>query len=234
MRLAQMDFLAVNQHSFLHAWPVAPKLIAGLILLIGIVAARSPLQVALLLGLLLVVLIGARLPLWLLTGALYPAFFSFPFALARLAFSPLQAMVVVGKAATAALLLIMLLATTPFPQLFAFIGRLLPRLVVDGLFFTYRLFFLSLLTLESLLSSLRHRGAFARGNRVWSGLATLQAVGYLVIDTIATSQRLEQNYRLRGYDTGIYTSTHDYVWRVNDGMLLALLLAVVGGVLWLG
>ncbi|HHW98177.1 MAG TPA: hypothetical protein GX738_00950 [Firmicutes bacterium] len=234
MRFAQIDTLAVKQHSFLHAWPAGPKLAAGLVLLFGIVAAKDLMQVALFLGLLLGALVLARLPLWLLSWVLYPAFFSLPFALSQLPASPAQATVVVGKAAAAALLLIMLLASTPFPLLFGMIGRLLPRLVVDALFFSYRLFFISLRSLENLLLSLRQRGAFAEGNGAWSCWSTLQAIGYLTINTIAASQRLEQNYRLRGYETGIYVGAIDFRWRGVDSLLLALLVVAVGGVLWFG
>ncbi|NLW16549.1 MAG: hypothetical protein GX033_02690 [Firmicutes bacterium] len=234
MRLAQLDSLAVKRHSFLHSWPTGPKLVATMILLAGIVAASSLRQGALLLGFLLLILFSARLPLWLFSFILYPAFFSLPFALAQLPTSPGQAIMILCKAASAALLLIILVASTPFPQLFATMARVLPRLVIDVLFFSYRLFFISLRALENLLSSLRQRGTFDRRNWGWSSWVTLQALGHLMINMIATSQRLEQNYRLRGYQAGVYYGAMDYRWRVADGLLLALLLAGVGGVLWFG
>lgn len=233
-KLAQIDHLAVSQRSFLHAWPTKPKLIATLILLAGIVIANNLRQGILLFCLLLGILFLARLPLWLFGIVFYPAFFSLPFALAKLPVSPAAATAVICKAVSAALLLTLLLASTPFPQLFGAMAKVLPRLVTDSLFFSYRLFFIILGSLERLLLSLRQRGAFARSNFGWSNWVTLHALGYLMVNTLAVSQRLDQNYRLRGYQASVYLGTSSTNWRVIDLALMATLLAVVGGVLWLG
>ncbi len=233
-RLARIDHLAVSQCSFLHALPAKPKLIATLILLAGIVATNNLRQGMMLSCLLLGLLFFSRLPLWLFGIAFYPAFFSLPFALVKLSVSPAAATAVICKAVSAALLLTLLLASTPFPQLFGAGAKLLPNLVTDALFFSYRLFFIILESLERLLLSLRQRGAFARSNFAWSNWVTLHALGYLMVNTLAVSQRLDQNYRLRGYQTSVYLGATSAAWRVADLALVAALLVVVGGVLRFG
>lgn len=232
-KLAQIDYLAISQHSFLHSWPVVPKLVAALILIIGIVAASTLQQGALFFALLVGVLLVARLPLWLFYLVLYPTFFSLPFALVHLPEEPAVAIAVVCKAVSAALSLLIVVASTPFPTLFGAMDRVLPRLVTDALFFSYRLFFIILGSLERLWLSLRQRGAFAASNRVWSCKITLHAIGYLMVNTLAVSQRLDQNYRLRGYQAGVYLNPGNGYWRVADVALVVALFVGVGGVLWL-
>lgn len=234
LRLAQIDYLAVSQRSFLHDWPIMPKLSGGLILLVGVVAANNLRQGTILLSLLAGLILLARLPYWLFSLALYPAFFSLPFALAKWPVGLAAATIVICKAVSAALLLALLIASTPFPQLFGAMAKALPSLVTDALFFAYRLFFITVESVERLLRSLRQKGAFAGGNFGWSCRVTLHAFGYLMVNTLAVSQRLDQNYRLRGYQAGIYLNTANTDWRTIDVALVAALFALVGGVLWLG
>lgn len=231
-RLAQLDYLAISQRSFLHDWPVMPKLVATFILIIGVVAASTLQQGALFFTLLVGVLFLARLPLWLFYLVMYPLIFSLPFALVHLPAAPAAALVVVCKAVSAALLLLIVVASTPFPTLFGAMDRMLPRLVTDTLFFSYRLFFIVLGSLERLWLSLRQKGAFAASNRIWSLRITLHAIGYLLVNTLTVSQRLDQNYRLRGYQAGTYLSAAGSGWRVADIALVAALFIAVGGVLW--
>lgn len=234
LKLAQVDYIAVSQRSFLHMWPTMPKLSGSMIFLVGIIAASNLRQGAVLLCLLIGLLLSARLPVWLFRLALYPAFFSIPFALAQLSTSCAAAIAVLCKAVSAALLLALLVATTPYPQLFGVMARALPPLITDALFFAYRLFFITLGSIQRLLLSLRQRGAFGRRNFVWSCRAALHALGYLMVNTLSISQRLDQNYRLRGYGAKGCLTTEKVAWRAIDGVVLVTLAVLVGGVLWLG
>ncbi|NLY53134.1 MAG: hypothetical protein GX060_00640 [Firmicutes bacterium] len=230
-KLAGIDQLATSHPSFLQKWSSRGKVVGTAVLLLGIVAATNWRQIVVFLNLLVAIVLTAKLPVWLFSLALYPAIFSLPFALSKLSVSVAEAATVVGKATTAALLLALLVASTPYPQIFGALSRVLPPVLTDALFLAYRLFFLVVGSLERLLLSLRQRGAFGKGNFCWSFRVTLHAIGYLIANTLRLSQRLEQNYRLRGYGVRIYWGAEPYVWRMLDLAMLLVLICLVGGVL---
>lgn len=233
-KLAQIDYLAVSQDSRLHAWSVLPKTIAFAAVLFGIVFSQRPRQVFLLLSILLLTLASSKLPLWLCRWALYPAFFSLPFALAKFSASPLITLLMVTKAMLAALLLLTLAASTPFPQLLSVLALFLPPLLVDTVWFTYRLFFILLGKALQMLSALRRRGAFARGNFCWSCRMVFNAWGWLLLLMLQVSQQLMQSYRLRGYDHSLPAQVECPPAGRRDWLGAMLSIALVGGVLLLG
>jgi len=63
----------------------------------------------------------------------------------------------------AALAMVLLIGTTSYPQLFAVLGRVLPRVVADALLMTYRTFFMLLEAMDHLITALRLRGGLLRG-----------------------------------------------------------------------
>ena len=111
----------------------------------------------------LLVGVGAamRLPMRLLLGlAAYPALFAALFALAAAA-DPLTGALVISKAVAAALAAVLLMLTTPYPQVFAPLQRVLPRVVGDALLMTYRSLFLLLDKFADVLVAVRIRSGLS-------------------------------------------------------------------------
>lgn len=235
MKLAQMDQLAVTGTGSLHRLSVTTKLCGSLLILVGLVLAWSPVQLVILLGLLVLLLWISGLPARLLlplTG--YPAFFSLPFALAQMGQAGWSAVLIPGKAVAAAMLLLLVLASTPYPRLLAATSRVLPPLISDAILLTYRLFFVMLGSLEQLLTSMRLRGAFSWRNLPWSMGVTLRALGLMFMQTIAAGERLYQALEMRGYQGKLLPDEQQQPINLTEGALLCLLALTIGGVLTVG
>lgn len=236
MKLAQMDQLAISGSGSLHRLPVATKLLGSLMILGGIILAWGPLQLGALLALLTILLLSSGLPgRVLLPLACYPAVFSLPFALVRVGQSWSQAVLIPGKAVAAALVLLLVIASTPYPRLLGAVSRVLPPLISDVILLTYRLFFIMLGSVEQLLTSMRLRGAFTWHNLPWSIGASFRALGLMFLETIAAGERMYQTLELRGYQ-GKLIQGDDEQLGVNlpEGAGLCLLALAILGVLTVG
>lgn len=235
MKLAQMDQLAVAGTSSLHRAAVPVKLLGCLIMLVGLLAVQAPVQLLLLILLVCSLLLFSGLPgTLLLRLACYPAVFSLPFALLKLGQSWQQAAIIPGKAVSAALVLLLVLASTPYPQLLATFSRVLPASLCDGILLIYRLFFVMIGSLEQLQVSLRLRGAFTWRNLPWSIAATLRALGLLFVQTIAAGERMQQALELRGYQGKLLVDDRRQALTPQEGGILCLLVLVVLGVISVG
>lgn len=235
MKLAQMDQLAVTGTSSLHRAAAPAKLFGCLIMLGGLLAVQAPVQLLALVVLLCSLLLLSGLPgRFLLTLACYPAVFSLPFALLRLSQSWLQAVIIPGKAVAAALVLLLVVASTPYPQLLATLSRVLPSPLGDGILLIYRLFFVMVGSLEQLQISLRLRGAFTWRNLPWSIVAALRALGLLFVQTIAAGERLQQALELRGYQGTLLAEDERQAVTMPEAGFLCLLALVVLGVVTVG
>lgn len=236
MKLAQMDQLAVSGCGSLHRLAVATKLLGSLMILGGIILAWSPLQLAALLVLLTILLLLSGLPSRvLLPLACYPAVFSLPFAFSRLAQSWSQAILIPGKAVAAALVLLLVVASTPYPKLISVVSRVLPPLISDVILLTYRLFFVMLGSVEQLLTSMRLRGAFTWRNLPWSIGASLRALGLIFLQTIAAGERLYQALELRGYQGKLIQDDEAELGvNLQEGVVLCVLALAILGVMTVG
>ena len=92
--------------------------------------------------------------------AAYPLVFSLIFALIRMQQSWILGMLVLIKALGAALNMLLLLATTPYTDLFGVFSYVLPGVIVDVFLFTYRSLFILLDKLENMVKSIGLRGGF--------------------------------------------------------------------------
>lgn len=236
MKLAQMDQLAVSGTSSLHRATTVTKLWGCAIIFAGLLTVRAPLQLFILLLLLLSLLLLSGLPGHLLLPlACYPAVFSLPFALMRLGQSWLQAILIPSRAVSAALVLLLVLASTPYPRLLAALSRVIPSPLGDGILFIYRLFFVMIGSLEQLQISLRLRGAFTSWrNMPWSIVATLRALGLLFVQTIAAGERMQQVMELRGYQGRPLVDDEPQTVTVPEGGFLCLLALLILGVVTVG
>jgi energy-coupling factor transporter transmembrane protein EcfT len=141
-----------------------------------------------------------RLP-WrpMLALALYPGVFGAIYAFAAAA-GVLTAALIILKAVTAALVAVLLMFTTPYPQVFAPVQRILPAVVGDALLMTYRSLFLLLEKFGHTLTAVRLRAGVFGANPIRSASSITRSLGGVLLYSIDLSQRTHDVMYLRGYD----------------------------------
>ena len=211
MDIAAIDQWANNGTSPLHAASALGKGLAATFVLAAVIVSWSP---YLLLSIYLVLLAGvlvSRLPFRSVAGiAAYPTIFAALFALSRLDGTWTTPAVILLKSLTAAQVMVLLIATTPYPDVFAAIGRFLPRIVADGLFITYNSVFLLLDQFDHMLTAQRLRGGMSRRRPIASGVNLARSLGMLLIHAIDLAERLYEIMRVRGYRGRIVATSR---WR---------------------
>jgi cobalt/nickel transport system permease protein len=231
--LAQIDYLASNARTPWHRASALGKLIVALAILMAAVFAPGLRLLAALYLLAWTLVLTSRLP-WRLVAAAagYPLVFSLLFIASewdgtwqtplRLGLRPL----------TSSLAAVWLVGTTPYPDLFAPLSRVLPRSTGDGLFLTYRALFALLARSERLWRAARLRGGWSGPVRRRLALAG-GGLGTLVVHGFERSNRLYSAMLLRGHSGRICGCRHYAEW-TRDDLWVALALAVVAALsVWL-
>ncbi|HSQ22445.1 MAG TPA: energy-coupling factor transporter transmembrane component T, partial [Coriobacteriia bacterium] len=136
------------------------------------------------------------------TLAAYPAFFAAVFALAS-APDLLAGIVIVLKATAAGMAAVTLVLTTPYPQIFAPVQRVVPGIVGDALLMTYRSLFILAEKSADLLRAVRLRAGISARQPIRGARATTRALGGLLLYSFDLSQREYDILRLRGYEGGL-------------------------------
>ncbi len=199
MNLGTIDTSATSGRSWLHRLSPKTKLAAFAMTLAAVVITWNLFVVAALALVLSATVVSARLNPRLAFGlAAYPAVFAIVFAVAS-APDALTGTVIVLKAAAAALAAVLVVLTTPYPQVFAPVQRVVPGIVGDALLMTYRATFLLLEKFADLLRSMRLRAGITGAHPVASARATTRALGGLLLYSFDLSQRDYDIMRLRGY-----------------------------------
>ena len=206
--LAQIDWIASSGRSPWHrASALAKLLVAALAVALALAAPRLALQVALYAAAWALAL-SSRLPLRLLLAAgSSPLLFSVLFVLLRWDGSWQAPLKLVLRPMTATMIAVWLVGTTPYPDLFAPISRVLPRSAGDGLFLTYRALFELIERMERWWRALRVRGGNRLPARQRLDLAG-QGLGTLVLHAFERSQRLYATMRLRGHSGRVCGCRH--------------------------
>lgn len=230
MDITAIDRSAVTGDTLLHRAAPASKLVAASLLLGAVVSVSDPLVAA---GLALSITGAAaavRLPLrHMLPLALYPALFALIFAFAA-APGPVTGALVVLKAVMAALVVVTLMFSTPYPQVFAPLQRVVPTVVGDALLMTYRSIFILAEKFGDLLRAVRLRSGLSSRQPIRAARATTRALGGLLLYSFDLSQREYDILRLRGYEGGLRVSPRKSVEPSADVAAIAyaaLVLAVV-------
>jgi cobalt/nickel transport system permease protein len=217
---AQIDHLASAGHSVWHrASAFAKLLLTALYVGIAVATPSWGVLVALLLTA-LVLCATARVPRRLaLAAASTPLLFAFIFVVAHIKADWDHPLMLIARPMVASLTALWLVSTTPYPDLFAPISRVLPRGVGDGLFLTYRAVFALLARVERMWSALRLRGAMQRPIRQRFPVLG-EAVGTVVLSGFDRSQRLYQAMHLRGHSGRICGCRHYLEFTRDDFWVL--------------
>lgn len=203
MDVAVVDRSAVQGRSALHRASPTSKLVAVGLVLAAVVSARDPLLVAGVALALVGIAAGLDLPLCpMLALALYPSVFAVVFAFAA-APGPVTGALFVAKAVTAALAVVTLMFTTPYPHVFAPLQRVTPTVVGDALLMTYRSLFLLGDKFADLVRAVRLRAGISARQPLRSARATVRALGGLLLYSFDLAEREYDVLRLRGYEGGL-------------------------------
>jgi cobalt/nickel transport system permease protein len=221
--LTRIDYCASAGRTPWHrASALAKLLLAALLVLLAVFAPTLRLLLVLH-ALAWTLALTSRLPARLIAAAAgYPLAFSLLFVLGRWDGTWQTPLVLVLRPLTASLTAVWLVGTTPYPDLFAPLSRLLPRSAADGLFLTYRALFHLLARTERLWRALRLRGGASGPARRRLAVAG-EGLGTLVLYGFERSQRLYATMLLRGHDGRVCGCRHYAEWARED-----VLVALVG------
>jgi len=234
--IARVDSSATRGTSSLHKAVPAAKLTAFALLLAAVVASSNVLIVTALALLLVAVAIQQRLP-WrpMLLLAAYPALFAAIYSFAAEA-GWLTAALIVAKAVCAALTAVLLMFTTPYPQVFAPVQAAVPAVIGDALLMTYRSLFLLIEKFAHTLTAIRLRAGIIGTNPFRSAATVTRALGGVLLYSIDLSQRTHDVMHLRGYDGRLAVTPQPSVSRAIDATVVlaacTLLTAAVAWRLW--
>jgi cobalt/nickel transport system permease protein len=230
--ISAIDRSGTQGTSWLHRATPRSKLVGVALVLAAAIVSWNFLVLASLAMVLLAAALSAKLDMKLtLTLSLYPAFFAAIFAFAS-APSWLGALVIVLKAVAAALAVVIVVLTTPYPQVFAPLQRIAPGIVGDALLMTYRTFFLLLERFSDVVRSIRLRSGVSRSpaRAVRLGAASL---GNVLLYSIDLAQREYDVMRLRGYSGRLEINVTSHPWRGAESLLVvAGVASLVVAVLW--
>lgn len=230
MHLAEIDRMASSGASLFHRAGVPSKLLMTLCLLVSVMVSTDVLVLGTLIAILLVLHLAARVQFKEIAHLLfYPLFFSLLFALLKFQESWASGLVVIFKATGAALATLLLLVTTPWVEVFAFLSAYLPGLLVDIFLFTYRSFFILLDQVDGLLRNIKIRGGYHSFDVVKNVKNMGAAVGLILLHSFEMSQRMYRIYLLRGYDGGIPITRRWWKLGYPDGVVIILSVLIVIG-----
>ncbi len=205
---AQIDYLASVGRSPWHRASALGKLVLASVLVLCVVFAPGWVLAAVLFGSAVALALTARLPARLvLAAAATPLLFTFLFVLANWGGDWRHSATLALRGMAASVAALWLVGTTPYPDLFAPISRVLPRTVGDSLFLTYRAVFALLARVERLWRALFLRGAITGPMKQRFGMMG-EAVGTVVLSGFDRSQRLYQTMLLRGHSGRICGCRH--------------------------
>lgn len=232
MHLAAIDYMANNGDSFLHRARPLTKVVISFLFLISLVISNHLYKAAVLLVVTIILIFLSKVNIrQILHLAAYPLVFSLIFAFIRMQQSWVLGVLVLMKALGAALNMLLLLATTPYTDLFGLLSFFLPSVIVDVFLFTYRSLFILLEKLENMVKNIRLRGGI-HPSRLFFNLKNLAgAVGVMTIHAFDMSERLYRIYSLRGYEGKIPIDNEWQPPSLADGLLFLFALIVLTGVL---
>jgi cobalt/nickel transport system permease protein len=200
MDISRIDYWATSGTSVMHKATVYSKLAAALLVVATVVVTRDLSLLVCLYALVLITVRIAGLPVHkVLAISLYPGLFAVLFAVSQARLGWTVPAVIIMKALTSASAMVLLISTTPYTEVMGVFGRVLPRVVADGLFMTYRSFFILFGFLDHFLDALRLRGGFQPHRLMKNAGNMASGVGMLFIRAYDTSQRLYDVMTIRGY-----------------------------------
>ena len=236
MDVSIIDYYANHGSSFLHRSKAIWKIVFAALVIASIILTN---EFYLLMGIyvaLVAVAVWTRLPVGkIIIIAAYPAIFALIFAIAIWNGSWLRVGVILLKALSAALTMVILIVTTPYPDIFNVIHPVLPRVIADGLFVTYRSVFILLELVDELIKGLKIRGGITRRKYITNIKNLASGLGLLLVRGFDFSEKFYGVMTVRGYGGKISSNRDNSLFSTNDAgvfIIGLLIFAVVIGTLF--
>lgn len=200
MDIGTIDYWAIGKRSFLHSASPLYKIIFVISIIVSVVITNNFVVLISIYLTLLGLVVLTRLPFFKVVWiSAYPAIFAMLFAVSSWHGDWIVPSNIVLKALDAALATVILIVTTPYPSVFSLISPFLPRVIVEGLFLTYRSLFILLGLMGNLIRALKVRGGLSPGRYVKNVTNFASGIGLLIIRGLELSERLYGVMSIRGY-----------------------------------
>lgn len=236
MDVAIIDYYANYGTSFMHKAKASWKIVFAALLIASIILSN---ELYILLGIyfaLTTIVVWTRLPVGkILTIAAYPAIFALIFAFLLWNGSWIKAGVIILKALSAALTMVLLIVTTPYPEVFSVLRPIMPRIIAEALFVTYRSVFILLELTDDLIKGLKVRGGLTRRKYIHNIKNFSSGIGLLLVRGFDFSEKFYGVMTVRGYGGKISSTRTNPLIGINDviGLVIGVLIfgLVIGTVI---
>lgn len=229
--LAQIDYRASAGRTPWHYASALSKLVLALLLVTCAIVAPSLRMLLAMHAVAWLLVLTSGLPLALVAAAAgYPLVFTLLFVLTRWDGSWLTPLMLVLRPVTASLTAAWLTGTTPYPDLFAPISRVLPRRTGDSLFLTYRALWALLDRADQMWRALQLRGGLVGPTRRRLAVAG-EGLGLMVVHGFERSRRLYATMLIRGH-TGRVCGCRHWAEPTAADLLVAAAAILIGALVW--
>jgi cobalt/nickel transport system permease protein len=209
MDVALIDYYANHGKSFLHsAAPPSKLLFTALVITSVVITEEFYLLLAIYLALVSLAVWTRLSAVKIISIAAYPAIFALLFVIATWDGSLLRAGVVMLKALTSALTMVILIVTTPYPDVFKTLKPVLPSIIHDGLYLTYRSLFVLLEMTDDLVKGLKVRGGLTKRKYIRNIANFSSGIGLVLIKGFDITEKYYGVMKVRGY-TGKIASNNN-------------------------
>jgi cobalt/nickel transport system permease protein len=230
--LAQIDYRASSGRTPWHRASALSKLLLAALVVAGAIVAPTLKVLSVVAGAALVLALASGLPLPLVAAAAgYPLVFVLVFVWTRWDGGWHTPLMLVLRPVTASLTAAWLTGTTPYPDLFAPISRVLPRRTGDGLFLTYRAVWALLDRADRMWRALRLRGGLTGPARRRLAVAG-EGLGLMVVHGFERSRRLYATMLLRGHSGRVCGCGH-WAEPTRADLLVAATAVVIAALGWI-
>lgn len=219
-----IDYYANSIKSPFQRAAVYTKIFFLLLILAAIIITNSPRDLIIIFTIIILLAVISKLPLSrLVKWALYPAFFASMFALSQIQYGLLP-LITMLKAVNAALLMILIISTTPYPNIFSLIGRV-SAVLGNVSYISYRYFFLLVDEMQTKIRTMKARGGYTGG--IFLTLRNVGSmIGQLLIHSLERSEKLYGIMLIRGFRGKMYSKV-EQKFSYFDIFLLLVSLAVL-------
>lgn len=197
--VAKIDYWAASGSGPFHRASILAKIGFLLLVLAAALSAKSFFPLAFGYGIIVLVAAAARLPWLRIMGlSLYAAVFTVLYIISLRGNATAHG-VLIAKAVTPALAVLMIIVSTPYPRIFSLLSAVLPEVLSAGLFMTYRTLFILLGMMDNFVAAIRLRGGFSPGSLYKNGANISKGIGMLLVRAVERSSRLYAVMVVRGY-----------------------------------
>jgi cobalt/nickel transport system permease protein len=204
MKIVDLDYYSLRGESLLHKTSAGLKMFWVALLITLVVASNNVSIFAMVYAVMFVYIIFSKLPARVIIPlSFYPLIFAILFILSASSITLHYTLTIVLKVLIAATALILLFTTTSYKNLFIRLNKILPGFLSTSFFLTYRAIFILWTTLENIQKAIYLRGGVSLKHPRRSLQVIGNALGFLVIKSIDSSEKMYESMRLRGHSTVI-------------------------------